>query len=278
VASREPKEGGEAIQVKPDASLLLDAALDAAGRAALYLKGAEGRLAPEDWTIKGRADFATEVDREAERLIAAALMDRAPGGRVIGEELAPGEVTGGLLWVVDPLDGTTNFLHRYPSWCVSIAALVDGETVAGVVHHVPAGIRYHASKGGGAFQDGRPIRVSAVPEPSRALIGTGFPFKFLDLLPAYQRQFAAVLGGSAGVRRAGSAALDLCDVAAGRFDGFWELMLAPWDYLAGALLVREAGGVVTDLAGNAGLTTHGPIVAGNPFIHAWLLDTLHGDG
>lgn len=261
--------------MKSDAGALLIAARSAADRAARYLLEAEGRLSPEAWTEKGRADFATEIDREAERLVSETLLEAFPNSRVVGEELSPGEVPGGLAWVVDPLDGTTNFLHRYPAWSVSIAALMDGAPVAGVVHHAPAGTRYHALKGGGAFQDGRRLSVSSVKQPRQALIGTGFPFKFIHLLPAYQKQFATVLANAAGIRRAGSAALDLCDVAAGRFDGFWELMLSPWDYLAGWLIVREAGGVVTDLEGRADVRGTGPIVAGNPAIHAWLLNTLH---
>jgi myo-inositol-1(or 4)-monophosphatase len=176
---------------------------------------------------------------------------------------------------VDPLDGTTNFLHRFPYYAVSIGAVVDREPVAAVVQHVPPGTRYCAVKGGGAWQDGTPLHVSAVREPRQALIGTGFPFKYVEQLPRYQAQFAAVLWSAAGVRRPGSAALDLCDVAAGRFDGFWELILAPWDVAAGTLIVREAGGIVTGLDGTMDVIRHGSIVAGNPVIHAWLLELLN---
>jgi myo-inositol-1(or 4)-monophosphatase len=261
--------------VNVDERQLLAAAQLAADRAAALLRREEGRLGPDAWSEKGRADFVTEVDRDAERLIAETLLAAAPASVVVGEELTPDGAQSGLTWVVDPLDGTTNFLHRFPFYAVSIAALVDAEPVVGLVHHVSPGIRYHALAGGGAFQDGAPIKVSRVIDPRHALIGTGFPFKYMAQLPRYQAQFAAVLGSAAGIRRPGSAALDLCDVAAGRFDGFWELVLAPWDVAAGTLIVREAGGLVTGLDGDRHVIRRGSIVAGNPAIHPWLLGLLN---
>lgn len=268
--------------MKWEARQLLAAAQLAADRAAAFLRREEGRRAPAEWSEKGRADFVTEVDLEAERLIAASLLGAFPGSAIVGEELTPGaaggahaELPAGLSWVVDPLDGTTNFLHRFPYYAVSVAALVDREPVAAVVEHVPPGTRYHAVRGGGAFQDDAALHVSGIVEARQALIGTGFPFKFMDQLPVYEAQFAAVVAGAGGLRRPGSAALDLCDVAAGRFDGFWELRLAPWDVAAGVLIVREAGGLVTGLAGETDVIRHGPIVAGNPVIHAWLLKLLN---
>jgi myo-inositol-1(or 4)-monophosphatase len=263
--------------VKHDAAQLLAAAQLATDRAALFLREQEGRQTPDRWSEKGRADFVTDVDREVERLIAETLAEAAPGGRIVGEELSPGTLPAGLVWVVDPLDGTTNFLHRFPFYAVSIAATLDGEILAGVIEHVPPRVRYHATRGGGAFQDGAPLGVSTITDPRHALIGTGFPFKYAELLPRYQRQFAAVLSRAAGIRRPGSAALDLCDVAAGRYDGFWELALQPWDVAAGTLIVREAGGLVTGLDGEGAVLRHGPIVAGNPVIHPWLLSILQTD-
>jgi myo-inositol-1(or 4)-monophosphatase len=263
--------------VKLDLAQLLAAAQLAAERAAAYLRAQEGRIGPSEWGEKRRADFVTEVDVAAERLIAETLLDAVPDSSVVGEELSPDAQPGGLVWIVDPLDGTTNFLHRFPIYAVSIAAALDGALQVGVVHHVPGGIRYHAVRGGGAWQDGTPLAVSAVTEPRQALIGTGFPYSEIGQIPLYQRQFAAVISGSGGLRRPGSAALDLCDVAAGRFDGFWELALSPWDVAAGALLVREAGGLVTDHDGHADVCRRrGSIVAGNPTIHAWLRDLLAG--
>lgn len=265
--------------MKSEFTQLLAAAQLAADRAATFLREQEGRLGPESWREKRPSDFVTEVDLATERLIAEVLEREVPGSRVVGEELTPEGSHEGLTWIVDPLDGTTNFLHRFPMYAVSIAAVRDGEPLVGVVVHVPAGIRYHAVRGGGAWQDGRRIVVSAVREPRLALVGTGFPYSEMEQLPLYQRQFAAVVRGSGGLRRPGSAALDLCDVAAGRFDGFWELALQPWDVAAGALLVREAGGVVTDHAGGSDITTRrGSVVAGNPAIYAWLRNLLHSCG
>jgi myo-inositol-1(or 4)-monophosphatase len=227
--------------------------------------------------MKGARDFVTEVDRRAERMITDLLRDGA-GGRVVGEELSPEVVTEGLVWVVDPLDGTTNFLHGYPSYAVSIAAAVDGVLEAGVVHHVPHNETYVASRGGGAWLDNRRLRVSEIDQPDLSLVATGFPFKDLTQLSEYQRQFGRVAAGTSGIRRPGAAALDLADVAAGRFDGFWEQRLSAWDIAAGILLIREAGGVITDFAGRDIGIEHSAIVAGNPRIHEWLLAVLSSTG
>jgi myo-inositol-1(or 4)-monophosphatase len=232
---------------------------------------------PSRWTLKGSRDFVTEVDREAEELIAETLLTGDPRARMVGEELTPGVVTDGLVWIVDPLDGTTNFLHGFPSYAVSIAAALNGVLQAGVVLHVPRNEIYSASRGGGAWLGEQRLSVSTIVDPEFALIGTGFPFRDLVRLEEYQRQFARVARGTSGIRRPGAAALDLADVAAGRFDGFWELHLSAWDIAAGSLLIREAGGVITDLPGrNIGIE-HTGVVAGNPAIHAWLIETLHVD-
>ena len=253
---------------------LLLLAETAARRAGRFLAGVERPADPARWTSKGRHDFVTDVDREAERLIGEVLLANADEARMVGEELSPDGGLDGLVWLVDPLDGTTNFLHGYPAWSVSIAAARDGVLQAGLVFDVPRDRLYSATLGGGAWDGTRRLEVSAITEPEHALIGTGFPFKHLDRLEAYQRQFATVMRSTSGVRRAGSAALDLADVAAGRFDGFWELMLAPWDIAAGILLVREAGGKVTDFAGKDIGPAHSGIVAGNPRIHEFLMGVV----
>jgi myo-inositol-1(or 4)-monophosphatase len=249
----------------------------AAVRAGEYVRGAV-RPAVHTWTEKGQHDFATEVDRAAEGLIAETLTRDEPDSIIVGEELSPGRaLKGQLVWIVDPLDGTTNFLHGYPQFAVSIAAQVDGKLAAGVVHDICRKRTYTAVRGGGAYEEGTRIGVSAVTEPRLALVGTGFPFKALHLLQQYLSQFAAVIGASSGIRRAGSAALDLADVAAGRLDAFWELHLSPWDVAAGALLIREAGGVITRPDGAADVLSgqqNGAIVAGNAALHRWLLDLL----
>jgi myo-inositol-1(or 4)-monophosphatase len=255
---------------------LLHLARTAAARAAEFIRTVERPGDPSGWQAKQTRDFVTEVDRMAERMIVEVLLAGDPAATVVGEELQPELSTGGLVWVVDPLDGTTNFLHAYPAYAVSIAAAIDGELQIGVVHDVPRNQVYWAHRGGGAWCAERPLRVSSIATPDHALIGTGFPFKDLAQLAEYQLQFARVAAQTTGIRRAGAASLDLVDVAAGRFEGFWEQRLSAWDIAAGAVLVREAGGRITDDAGRDVGIEHTAVVAGNPPIHAWLLKTLDG--
>jgi myo-inositol-1(or 4)-monophosphatase len=253
---------------------LVKVAERAAARAAAFIRAAR-RPRAEEWTEKGRHDFVTEVDRAAEALIAEALTRDVPGSRVVGEELTSQlAASGEVVWIVDPLDGTTNYLHAYPQYAVSIGCAVRGALCVGVVHDVARDVVYHAATGGGAWLGDERLAVSSVAESKRALVGTGFPFKDEGLLDAYLRQFAAVTNATSGIRRAGAAALDLADVAAGRLDAFWELSLAPWDVAAGVVLVREAGGRVTRLDGTESVLGHGAIVAGNPALHRWLIDLL----
>ena len=258
-----------------DNTQLLDVALEAAREAAAVIRGATAQREKLVWETKGRADFVSEVDKASERRIVEIINRRCPEAIVLGEELSPTAISSdGIVVIADPLDGTTNFLHGYPEYAVSIAIVRDRELCAGAVLNVTREDEFTAVKGGGAFLNGERIRVSSLREPGRALIGTGFPFKALDKLPQYLAQFSLVIQGTAGVRRAGSAALDLCNVACGRFDAFWELLLAPWDIAAGMLMVREAGGIVTDLKGNPGQPVAGAFVVGNPAMHAWLLQTV----
>jgi myo-inositol-1(or 4)-monophosphatase len=252
---------------------LLDVSTKAADKAAAVIEQAVQSRGGLVWKQKGTSDFVTEVDTNAEEAIVETINAGCPGAVIIGEELSPETLVGreGVTFLVDPLDGTTNFLHGYPEYSVSIAAVVDGELVAAVVRNLARPETFTASRGGGAFMNGERISVSTETEPYRALIGTGFPFKRHDLLEKYAKQFIKVSSHTAGVRRAGSAAVDLSNLACGRFDAFWELVLAPWDIAAGTLIVREAGGIVTDLAGKPKQLAHGPVVAGNPDIHPWLL-------
>jgi myo-inositol-1(or 4)-monophosphatase len=250
----------------------------AAGRAAAYVRGVERPVDPARWTAKGSRDFVTEVDRTAEAIVAEVLLAAEPGSRIVGEELSPELTTGGLVWIVDPLDGTTNFLHGFPAYAVSVAAAVDGVLQAGVVIQVPRNETYFASLRGGAWQDDRRLTVSTIADPEFALIGTGYPFKDATRIDEYLGQFARVAARTSGIRRPGSAALDLTDVAAGRVEAFWEQHLSAWDIAAGVLLVREAGGFITDFAGREIGVEHGAVVAGNPAIHRWLLETLKAGG
>ncbi len=254
----------------------LEAAVRAARAAAAFIRDAASGVSALEWVEKGTADFVTEVDRGAESRIAEILAGAFPDAVLVGEELSPDDDLSGdnLTFVADPLDGTTNFLHGYPHYAVSIGAMKNGQMIAAVVLNVQRGDLFAASKGRGATLDGESIRVSTTTNVSRCLIGTGFPFKSPELLETYSRQFIEVSRHTAGIRRAGSAALDLADVACGRFDGFWELTLAPWDVAAGVLLIREAGGVVTSIDGSPYELSHGPVVAGNPDIHPWLLNAV----
>ena len=258
-----------------DVQELLDVSLEAAREGAAVIRDATAEREKLVWETKGRSDFVSEVDKASEKAIAGVVKRRLPEATILGEELSPNAIANkGIVVIADPLDGTTNFLHGYPEYSVSIAIARNGVLCAGVVLNVPRNEEFTATRGGGAFLNGKPIRVSHLREPNRALIGTGFPFKSIEKLPEYLAQFRLVMRGTAGIRRAGSAALDLSNVACGRFDAFWELVLAPWDVAAGVLMVREAGGVVTDLDGNQAQLTAGSFVAGNPAMHAWLLQTV----
>lgn len=254
----------------------LAAATEAAARAAAFIAAESEHRDSIDWQSKAPTDFVSHVDIGAEQRITACFAELVPELTVVGEELGPtGNTQEGLVAVVDPLDGTTNFLHGYPAYCVSICVAVDGVAQAAVVHDVARGGVYTATLGGGAFVDGVPLRVSRIAEPARALIGTGFPFKEVSHIPVFQQQSKTLMPLTSGLRRAGAAALDLADVARGRFEAFWELELMPWDMAASTLMVREAGGRVTDLQGNDSPIARGAVVASNGILHDWLLTQLN---
>lgn len=264
-----------------DKDILLSVARDAAREAVAVHRARLGEVSAEQWSEKGVADFVSFVDHEAEERIVARIRATFPDHAILAEEAATADGAragavpdDGWIWIIDPLDGTTNFLHRYPMYAASVAVAFRGELQAGAVMNGASGEEWWAAAGDGAFRDGEPIGVSSIDRLSRALIGTGFPFKTIHVLPRYLEQFARLLRGSAGIRRAGAAALDLCHVASGWFDGFWELSLAPWDVAAGALIVREAGGVVTRTDGDPDVLGPGSILAGNPAIHAAMLELL----
>ncbi len=256
----------------PDPGDLLRTAERAARAGAAALAphfAARATLAIEE---KARHDFGAEADRAAERAIAAAIRADSPGAAILAEEEERAALDApGPLWIVDPLDGTTNFLHGFPVYAISVACAAGGALQAGVVLDPSRGELFAAARGRGATLDGRPIAVSARPGLRRALVGTGFPFRRLERLELYLAAFREVVVETAGVRRAGSAAIDLAYVACGRLDGFWEEGLGPWDLAAGALLIEEAGGVVTDFRGGGAVLARGDIVAGPAALHAELL-------
>ena len=227
------------------------------------------------WDSKGPSDFVSDVDRASEAAIAETVRQRHPEATLLAEEGSPdASATHGLVFVADPLDGTTNFLHGVPWYAVSIAALVEGEVVAGAIINAATGELFSATAGGGARRGGETMRVSATTDPARALIATGFPFADVAAIARYLPMLPAVLRATSGIRRNGAAALDLADVAAGRYDAFWELRLAPWDIAAGLLLVREAGGRITTFEGEDCRVAATSVVAGNPVMHAWLRDIV----
>ena len=213
---------------------------------------------------KERNDFVSEVDRQAEAEIIAVIRKAYPRHGVLAEESGSHEGSDEFQWIVDPLDGTTNFLHGFPQFSVSIALKHKGRLDQAVVYDPLRQELYTASRGSGAFLDNRRIRVSRQTALTGALLGTGFPYRNQQHLDAYLNMFRALIVDTAGIRRPGSAALDLAYVAAGRLDGFWELGLNAWDMAAGVLLIQEAGGLVGDLAGGHSHLETGNIVAATP--------------
>lgn len=248
----------------------LNIAVKAARRAGSLINRASldvGRLVV---TKKGPADFVSEVDRMVESAIIGILREAYPDHAFLGEE---GGAVGAseFQWIIDPIDGTTNFLHGFPMYCTSIALAHKGIVTQAVIYDPVRNDLFTASRGSGAFLNDRRMRVSQETRMEHALIGSGFPFSSMEHQERYLRMLAEVMRKSAGIRRPGSAALDLACVAAGRYDGFWELGLKPWDMAAGTLLIQEAGGLVSDLDGDNRFLESGHVVAGNPKIFAQLL-------
>ncbi len=214
-------------------------------------------------TEKARNDFVSEVDRMAEEVIVDTILRSYPEHQILAEESgAKGDSE--FQWIIDPLDGTTNFLHGLPHFCVSIALVHRGRLDQGVIFDPVSQELFTATRGGGAQLDNKRIRATKRRGLKQALVGSGFPFRELNHLDSYLSSLAAIIPHTAGVRRSGSAALDLAYVAAGRLDGYWEFGLAPWDMAAGALLVREAGGIVTDCEGGENFMASGNIIAAGP--------------
>lgn len=252
-------------------SPLLNVMIAAAHKAARGLVRDLGELEHLQVSKKGPADYVSKADRRAEGVLRAELAKARPGYGLLMEE--SGAVAGSdssNRWIVDPLDGTTNFLHGIPHFSISIALERDGDPFAGVIYSPVYDEMYVAEKGAGAYLNGRRLRVSARKSVDEALFATGMPFRGLPGHALFLRQLQEVMPMSAGIRRFGSAALDLAYVAAGRYDGYWENGLNPWDVAAGIVLVREAGGFVTDLAGGRAMMSGGGILAANSALHPQL--------
>ena len=218
--------------------------------------------------------MVTDVDRRAEEIILDGIRRAYPDHAVLAEESGKNETQSDYCWIVDPLDGTTNFVHDYPFYCVSIAVQYHQETVAAVVLNPVMGELFSAIKGGGAHLNGNPITVSSTSELSKTLLATGFPYQIGESWQHSMTLFESFYRNCHGVRRDGAAALDLCYMAAGRFDGFWEYELQPWDVAAGLLIVQEAGGKTTDFQDNPSGIYDGQVLASNGRIHDEMLRVM----
>ncbi len=226
-------------------------------------------------SVKGPSDFVSAADKRSEETLIEMLQKARPGYGFLAEESGTTPGTDEThRWIIDPLDGTTNFLHGIPLFCISLALERDGQIVAAVIFNPVMNELYVAEKGGGAFLNDRRIRVAARTELADTVIATGIPHLGRPNHPAYLVELTRIMGQTAGIRRCGAAALDLAWVAAGRFDAYWEHDIKPWDMAAGMLLIREAGGTVTDLDNRDRMFDTGAIIAGNSGIHRRLLDSL----
>jgi len=256
---------------------MLNTAVKAARRASAVINRASFDLDRVKVTEKGRNDFVTEVDQAAENAIIDVLRTAYPDHAILAEESG---ASANLhdehenVWIIDPLDGTTNFIHGFPTYCVSIALKQRGQITQAVVYDPNRNDLFTASKGGGAYLNEKRIRVSRRDKMSEALIGTGFPFRDTDQLDEYVKMFKLLSERCAGLRRPGAAALDLAYVAAGRLDGFFEKGLKPWDVAAGSLLITEAGGIVSNFSGESDYLYQGNVIAGTPKIFGQMVTLL----
>jgi myo-inositol-1(or 4)-monophosphatase len=252
---------------------MLTIAVKAARRAGSIINRASLNIDVLTVTHKTFNDFVSEVDRAAEQTIIDVLKDAYPEHAILAEE-SGAQGDSDYLWVIDPLDGTTNFLHGFPQYAVSIALMHKKILMQAVVYDPGRNELFTATRGCGAYLNDRRLRVSKRTQLADSLIGTGFPFREMKHLDRYLAIFRDLVKNTAGVRRPGAASLDLAYVAAGRLDGFWEFGLSPWDIAAGSLLIQESGGLIGDFAGNDGYLESGNVLAGNPKIFAQLVKSL----
>lgn len=253
----------------------VEIALEAARRGAAVLLRHWEQLGKDDADLKSRNDWVSRADRESEAAIVECIRELSPGDAFLAEEGGVAAGTSDRTWVIDPLDGTSNYLQHFPFWCVSIGLRAGDEPAAAVIYEPLRELFFTAERGAGAFRNGERMKVSSQPAVEGSFLATGFPFRAQDYVSVYVAIFEDVIRKAKGVRRAGSAALDLAYTAAGIFDGFFELHLAAWDVAAGALLVTEAGGVVTDFSGGDRWFERGNIVGASPAVHAELLGIIN---
>ncbi len=249
---------------------MIETAIAAVHNAGDVLMKHFGAIRQEQIDSKQTFDFVTFVDREAERILIEELHAAFPDHSFYAEESqrAP---AGGYRWIIDPLDGTTNYVHGVPHFAISVALEKEGQIILGLIYDPTRDEMFRAEIGRGAFLNDVPISVSSIRDPALSLLGTGFPFKQKQNLGAYLASFQALFEQVSGIRRIGSAALDLAYVACGRFEGFWELGLSPWDVAAGSLLVQEAGGRISDFSGGDQAIWNGNVVASNGALHPLML-------
>jgi len=254
--------------------LLLKTGLQAAREAGDLICRDFQNLTESDIQAKGKNDFVTRVDREAEAIIKSAISQNFPEHRILAEETGYSAQANEFLWVIDPLDGTTNFIHGIPHFAVSLALLKNEQAIFALIYDPLSQDRFHAAPGQGAFLNDRPIAVSQEANLSSALGATGFPFKAPQFLPAYAKTFKSLLAKCKDMRRCGSAALDLAYTACGRYDFFWEAHLLPWDFMAGKLLIAEAGGLSGDFAGKELAIQTSSVLAANPILYPKILKVI----
>lgn len=253
----------------------IDLATEAARLGAAILLKYWEHLGKDDADLKSRNDWVSRADRESEAAIVKLIRDRCPDDAILGEEGGiSAEGTSGRTWIIDPLDGTSNYLQHFPIWSISIGVKTGDEMTAGVVHEPLRDLFFTAERGSGAFRNGARMHVSDQQTVEGSFLATGFPFRAQQFVAVYSAIFQDVISIAKGVRRAGSAALDLAYTADGIFDGFFELHLSPWDIAAGSLLVTEAGGVFTDFSGGERWLERGNVVGAPPGVHADLLRML----
>jgi myo-inositol-1(or 4)-monophosphatase len=250
---------------------MINIAIEAAKSASQILTKNFGKIKSEDIKEKDRNDFLTFVDTLAEKTIIDILLDNFPDHSILAEESGWRKQNSEFEWIIDPLDGTKNYISGVPNFSISIALRKNDQILLGVILDPVNNELFTTVKDEGAFLNGNKIRVSNRNQLERCLLGTGFPFKLKELLPQYINSFQDIFQLSSGIRRMGSAAIDLAYVAAGRFDGFWELGLSPWDMAAGSLMIEEAGGKISDFCGENSYINSGYIVATNGHIHEDLI-------
>jgi myo-inositol-1(or 4)-monophosphatase len=249
-------------------------AISSAMEAGKILRENIGKITADDIEDKRPFDYVTEIDRACEQLIIDSIHQHFPGHEILAEESGQTQHSHSYRWIIDPLDGTTNFIHGIPHSSISIALQQEDEIILGVVYDPYRNELFFAERGGGAYCNNQRIYVSKQEKINNCLIATGFPFKSRYLLDRYWQVLSEIFMNVSGIRRTGSAALDLAYVACGRFDGFWELKLSPWDIAAGSIIIQEAGGTITDCEGSDKHTWVGDVIATNGRIHDFILSIV----